>query len=118
MEQAKARSHAAAVTHKRRHLKRRVDKERAVLVSVKQPSTPRSDPVPSKITRFDGCEIPAGVTLAARDEEGLSEGGTNLYMNDPSYAERVHEQLDPFLRLAGHTTARERNLLQFCKGSR
>lgn len=118
VEQAKARSHAAAVTHKRRNLKRCVDKERAVLVNVNQPSTPRPDPLPFNFTRLDRCQFPARVTPAARDEEDLSEGCTNLHMNDPSYAERVHEQLDPFLKLAGHTTARERNLLHFCEGSR
>jgi hypothetical protein len=36
-------------------------------------------------------------------------------LNDPTCMYVLQEQLDPFIRLAGKTTRRERNLLHHCK---
>jgi hypothetical protein len=36
-------------------------------------------------------------------------------LNDPLCMSALQEQLDPFIRLAGKTTRKERNLLHHCK---
>jgi hypothetical protein len=118
LEQAKARSHAAAVTHKRRKSRIRIDNEGAVPTSADQRASQLPNLHSPNSLDVEGRRISAEGPSSSRDLASLSEDIHDVYLNDPTFAGRFHEQLDPFIQLAGHTTLRERNLLHFCEGSR
>lgn len=117
LEQAKARSHAAAVTHKRRKSRQQIDNGGAVLARIDQTASPCLKRLSPAILGVRGRRAPTGRASESRDLEMVSEEIHDVYMNDPVFAERVHGHLDPFIQLAGHTTVHERNLLHFCEKS-
>lgn len=110
-QSSKARSHTAAFVHGRKSFARN-DQVSAALGRTDQPYSQNTTSNRKSYEFTKQCPTKPVLSLNSY-ADGSTQPSAATY--SPLFNERLHEPLDPFLRLAGNISFHDRNLLHHCK---